>query len=243
MTYHFSPSEFNFLRCKRCYYLKKVRKIEFTSSFPEVFSALDISQKKYFLSKKTNTLSKELPEGLFFNTVTKDERDERKKNNLPELNELEIPAKIYSRNLKDNKDRIFTLGGIPDLVVKFEDGFGILDFKTTGEKDKTRNYKYQLEAYAQIFENPDGRTPKLFPVSLMGLIQFTPKEITSNNINSISQNMKMQYFNLDRTEEHKNNFYQFVTELIDILEKNQVPVFDARCSTCNTAREIGKINS
>ena len=41
----------------------------------------------------------------------------------------------------------------------------------------------------------------------------------------------------------KNNFYQFVTELIDILEKNQVPVFDARCSTCNTAREIGKINS
>ena len=137
----------------------------------------------------------------------------------------------------------FTLGGIPDLVVKFEDSFGILDFKTTGEKDKTQNYKYQLEAYAQIFENPDDITPKLFPVSLMGLIQFTPKEIISNNINSISQNMKMQYFNLDRTEEHKNNFYQFVTGLIDILEKNQVPVFDARCGTCNTARKIGKINS
>ena len=100
MAYHFSPSEFNFLRCKRCYYLKKVRKIEFTSSFPEVFSALDISQKKYFLSKKTNTLSKELPEGLFFNTVTKDERDERKYFERKERKRLEkmSQAARFSKN-------------------------------------------------------------------------------------------------------------------------------------------------
>ena len=143
MAYHFSPSEFNFLRCKRCYYLKKVRKIEFTSSFPEVFTALDISQKKYFLSKKTDTLSKELPEGRFYNTVTKDERNERKKNNLPELNELEIPAKIYSRNLKDNKDRIFTLGGIPDLVVKF----------ATNKEDKYFKDKPSVLAYAYFPNN------------------------------------------------------------------------------------------
>lgn len=242
MSYHFSPSEFNFLRCKRCYYLKKIKKIEFKTSFPEIFSAFDISQKKYFLSKKTDALSKDLPEGYFFNTVTKSDRDKRIKNKLPELNELEIPAKIYSKNLKDNKGRIFTLSGIPDLVIKFKDNFGILDFKTTGEKDKTQSYKYQLEAYAQIFENPNDKTPKLFPISLMGLIQFTPKEIVSNNLNLIYQNMKIQYFNLERTEKHKNNFYQFVTELIDILENNQIPVFDPRCSTCNTANEIGKIN-
>jgi len=116
-----------------------------------------------------------------------------------------------------------------------------LDFKTTGEIDKTKNYKHQLEAYAQILENPDNNTPKLAPVSVIGLIQFTPKKIISHDIKSFSQKMKMQYFKIDRNEEFKNSFYNYITELIDILEKKQLPVFDARCNLCNYSREIAKI--
>ena len=75
----------------------------------------------------------------------------------------------------------------------------------------------------------------------MGLIQFTPKEIRSSDNESILQNLKMQYFKLERDKKHKDDFLNFITELIDILEKNQAPVFDARCSICNTAREVAKV--
>ena len=173
----------------------------------------------------------------FFKTVTKDEINERKKKNLVKLNKLELPATIRSKELKDNNKRIFTIGGKPDLVVEVKDSYGILDFKTTGEMDKTKNYKHQLEAYAQILENPDNNTPKLAPVSVIGLIQFTPEKIISHDIKSISQKMKMQYFKIDRNEEFKNDFYNYITELIDILEKKQLPVFDARCDLCNYSRE------
>ena len=74
MLFHFSPSEFNFLLCKRCYYLKKVKGLEFKGGFPEIFNTFDLSQKKYFLSKDTHSLSKELPKGDFFKTITKKER-------------------------------------------------------------------------------------------------------------------------------------------------------------------------
>ena len=70
-----------------------------------------------------------------------------KKNNLPELNELEIPAKIYSKDLKDNKDRIFTLSGIPDLVVKFEDSFGIFTTCRYEAQDRSRYNPYHSQAY------------------------------------------------------------------------------------------------
>ena len=166
---------------------------------------------------------------------------ERKKKNLVILNKLELPATSRSKELKDNNKRIFTIGGKPDLVVEFKDSYGILDFKTTGEIDKTKNYKHQLEAYAQILENPDNNTPKLAPVSVIGLIQFTPEKIISHDIKSISQKMKMQYFKIDRNEEFKNDFYNYITELIDILEKNQLPIFDARCDLCNYSRETAKI--
>ena len=70
-----------------------------------------------------------------------------------------------------------------------------MDFKTTSEKDKSHNYRFQLESYAQIFENPlDG--PMLTPFSHMGLIQFTPGEIISSDLKSINQKMKMNYLSL-----------------------------------------------
>ena len=68
--------------------------------------------------------------------------------------------------------------------------------------------------------------------------QFTPEEIVSNNSASVSEKMKMQYFYNDR---NKDDFYDRVTALIDILEQKQVPVFDARCELCNYSRETSKL--
>ena len=149
-----------------------------------------------------------------------------------------MPAKIGSGELRDKKNRIFILGGLPDLIVKFKDGYGILDFKSTSELDKSQNYKYQLESYAQILENPNNKTPKLSPVLLIGLIQFTPKEIISHESNSISQKWKMQYFKLER---NKSDFYNRIAELTDIIEKNQVPEFDTRCKLCDYARKTDSL--
>ena len=55
----------------------------------------------------------------------------------------ELPGKITSQGLKDNKNRSFKLEGKPDIVVQFEkEGYGIIDFKTTILKeDKSESYK------------------------------------------------------------------------------------------------------
>ena len=235
---YFAPSELNFINCNRCFFINKVKRFKLDPNIPGVFSTFDRSQKKYFMSKDTDILSQKLSKGKFFKTVTQDEIKKRIKKNLPKLNELELPAKIGSGELIDKKDRIFTLGGLPDLIVKFKDGYGILDFKSTSETDKSQNYKYQLEAYAQILENPDDKTPKLSPISLIGLIQFTPKEIISDEVDSISQKWKMQYFKLER---NKSDFYNRIAELTDIIEKNQVPKFDARCKLCDYARKTDNL--
>ena len=229
--YKFGPNNFNYVSCDRCFYLLHKLGIEIKGNFPEIFNTLDLKQKDFFINKGTSELSDNLPKGKFFKTVNKVERNKRKKNGLPEFKELEIPATITSKGLKDNKGREYILSGKPDLVTKFEKSFGILDFKTTSEKDKSHNYRFQLESYAQIFENPlDG--PKLTPFSHMGLIQFTPAEIISSDLKSINQKMKMNFFPLKRDKEE---FNQFITDRIDVLEQNQIPNKFSECKICNSA--------
>ena len=235
----FGPNNFNYVSCDRCFYLLHKLRIEIKGNFPEIFSSLDLRQKDFFINKGTSELSEKLPDGKFFKTVTKDERKKRVKKGLAEFNELEIPATITSKGLKDNKGREYILSGKPDLVTKFDNSFGILDFKTTSEKDKSHNYRFQLESYAQIFENPlDG--PNLSPFSHMGLIQFTPAEIVSSDMKSITQKMKMNYFALERNVEE---FRQFITDKIDILEQNNIPEKNLDCKICNSADKYSEVLS
>ena len=41
--------------------------------------------------------------------------------------------------------------------------------------------------------------PKLSPFSNLGLIQFSPEEITSSDLKSMNQKMKISYYSLKRT--------------------------------------------
>ena len=168
MNYLFSPSELDYKakKCQRCFYILKKYKINPGDKPPPVFSNFDVVQKNYFKNLNSKDLTDQLPDGKFMN-----------KDNLPGL--------IISDILKDNDGRKFQLRGVPDIVIKFKnknDGYGIIDFKTTNlSNTKSDNYKYQLEAYAQIFKKPGATktasTPKLNPITHMGVLQFFPEKI------------------------------------------------------------------
>jgi hypothetical protein len=232
--FKFSPSGLTYINCKRCFYLSYNHGINYAGGFPGVFSTLDITHKNRFQDLSTKEMFSKLPNGKFYKTVNSEEAKIRKKNKEPQFKKMELPSFIISNIIKDKKSRNFFLAGKPDLVVKFDDNtYGILDFKTTSEDDKTQAYKYQLEAYAQIFENPGetgvAKTPKLFPVSYMGLIQFTPKEIFEHNDTIYKQNFNINHYQLKRDVE---DFYDHVTNLIDIIVGEKVPSFNNRCSVC-----------
>jgi|TARA_B110000211_G_C13952453_1_gene496807 hypothetical protein len=230
----FSPSGLTYINCKRCFYLSYNYGINYSSGFPGVFSTFDITHKNRFQDLSTKEMFSNLPDGKFYKTVNSVEAKSRKKNNESQFKEMELPSFIRSDTLKDNKSREFFLAGKPDLVVKFDDGtYGILDFKTTSEDDKTQAYKHQLEAYAQIFEKPGAtgvaKTPRLFPISYMGLMQFTPKEIFEHNDMNYKQNFNINHYKLKRNTEE---FYVHVTSLIDIILEEKIPTFNNRCSIC-----------
>ena len=108
-----SPSslDFQISKCHRCFYLSKKLGIQTNNFPPPVFNQLDLIQKNFFIDKDTSFISEKLPKGRF-------------------LQENELPKKISSSLLKDNKGRDFKLVGIPDLVIEFEDKtYGIIDFK------------------------------------------------------------------------------------------------------------------
>ena len=180
-------------------------------------------QKNYFKNLNSKDLTGQLPDGKFMN-----------KDNLPGL--------IISDILEDNDGRKFQLRGVPDIVIKFKnknDGYGIIDFKTTNlSNTKSNNYKYQLEAYAQIFKKPGATktasTPKLSPITHMGVLQFFPEKIFKHQISNCDLKMQMSYSPLKRNEE---DFFKHITNLINFLEQEKVPDFNSNCNYCKFVQE------
>lgn len=211
MIYNFSPSELDFkTKCNRCFYLLKKEKISVKDNPPPVFSTFDVKQKEYFINKNSNEITKHLPKGKILRN---------------------LPGKIRSSELLDDKGRKYTLGGNPDIVLEFDTKtFGIIDFKTTNLSDtKSDNYKYQLEAYAQIFQTPSPKTPKLTPVTHMGVFQFCPTHITEHNPEGCSINLATQYASQKRIEPE---FKAHITKLIDLLEGDE-PELNSDCKYCS----------
>ena len=221
--YLFSPSELDYKpkKCSRCYYILKRYKISPGDRPPPVFSSFDAVQKPYFKNTNTKSWCNDLPSGTI-------------------MDKDELPGKIVSDGLVDNKKRKFKLSGVPDIVVKFtEQGFGIIDFKTTNiSSEKAENYRYQLEAYAQIFSNPGSTktaaTPKLDPITHMGILQFFPEIITTHTDHDCNFKMKTSYSALKRNEK---DFYNHITNIIDLLEKPTVPERTLKCNFCDFTKK------
>ena len=236
--YRFTPNNLNYISCDRCFYLAHHHKIQFQQGFPTVFSTLDKFQKERYINLTTKDLSGKLEEGKFFKVPSANEKKERKKAKEEIYGELDLPGKVKSKNLLDNKNRSFYLEGKPDLVIKFfNNTYGVIDFKTTSEVDKTPFYKYQLEAYAQIFENPGVmpqiESPLLTPIKYLGLVQFTPREIVDHDHSFYQQNFTINHFELKRNEETVKDFKNYITKLIDIIEMPTTPNFNEECTMCN----------
>jgi len=215
-----SSLDYKITKCPRCFYLEKKLKISVDSYPPPVFSNFDVVQQNYFKKLNTNELSEKLSSGR-----------------IMEKNEL--PGRVVSEILKDTKEREFILGGRPDIVVGFDDkSYGIIDFKTTQiSDDKADNYKYQLEAYAQIFTNPGsikkGPTPKLEPISQIGVLQFFPSEIVSHEKDNCRLNFQMSYVELKR---NITDFFKRVELGIDVFSLDDPPDFTESCKDCNFAK-------
>ena len=218
-----APSELDYKakKCHRCFYLEKNKKIATKAFPPPVFSRFDVVQQAYYKDKNTSDLTKELPEGRI-------------------MNKDELPGRVVSETLKDNKGRNFILGGRPDIVIKFDQGgYGIIDFKTTKiSEDKSENYKHQLEAYAQIFSKPGAtkskKTPLLNPITHMGILQFDPSDIQSHNETSCDMRMNISFSPLKRDEK---DFFENITQIIDIINQPDVPDFTEDCNDCQFVKQ------
>ena len=218
-----APSELDYKakKCYRCFYLEKNKKIATKAFPPPVFSRFDVVQQAYYKDKNTSDLTKELPEGRI-------------------MNKDELPGRVVSQTLRDNKRRSFILGGRPDIVIKFDQGgYGIIDFKTTKiSEDKSENYKHQLEAYAQIFSKPGAtkskKTPLLNPITHMGILQFDPSDIQTHNENSCDMRMNISFSPLRRDEK---DFFENITQIIDIINQSEVPDFTEDCNDCQFVKQ------
>ena len=222
-----APSELDYMpmKCPRCFYLAKVKKISLKNFPPPVFSNFDVVQQEYFKTKNTSSLSSCLPSGKI---MQKDE----------------LPGRVVSTTLKDNKGREFILGGRPDVDIAFDDkSYGIIDFKTTNIKaDKAESYRYQLEAYRHIFTYPGtikkGPTPKLIPITHMGVLQFFPQSIFDQDEKGCHLNMEMAYSPL---EQNNDLFLGRITYIMDILHSQKIPAINSTCYDCNFVEQQGKL--
>jgi|TARA_Y100000310_G_scaffold155237_1_gene154717 CRISPR/Cas system-associated exonuclease Cas4 (RecB family) len=215
-----APSGLDYaLKCKRCLWLSR-KGIKLDAFFPPIFNAFDLIQKKFLITQSVKLMSDALPEGRI----------------MTELNGF-----IGSSTLKDKKGRPFIISGKTDVVVEFNTTpkkYGIIDLKTTNiNPSKIENYKFQLESYATIFQNPNLKTPKLSNIEELGLYLFEPKEITNISNETCNMNFETLYLKGNRCHDELINR---ITEIIDIYLMKKPPDYNPVCSSCKFVTSLKK---
>ena len=215
-----APSGLDYaLKCKRCLWLSH-KGIKLDAFFPPIFNAFDLIQKKFLITQSVKLMSKALPDGRIM---------------------TELSGFIGSSTLKDKKGRSFVISGKTDVVVEFKTNpkkYGIIDLKTTNiNPSKIENYKFQLESYATIFENPNSKTPKFSSVEELGLYLFEPKEIT--NILNETCNMKFETLYLKGNRCH-DELINRGTDIIDIYLIKEPPNYNPACGSCKFVTSLKK---
>jgi hypothetical protein len=226
-----APSDISFLaNCPHCLWHKYHTGLKHGSTFPGVFSILDISQKNYFNPLGTKEISSDLPDGEV---------------------DLKIADKfITSKVLYDLEGRSFQLGGKADLILKFNDGtYGVIDNKTTKIKDSQDYYFYQLECYATILEYPDASTSEKFfsangvdcysPVTHLGLSMFEPSKIIDHSKETITQLYARKW---QAVERNPKKLLEKITSIMDIISAPECPDASScdRCKLYLNALEAAK---
>ena len=215
--FNFSPSEFafGFEGCQRCFYDRKVNKLDLKSAFPAIFSKIDLVQKDYYHNKSSKLISEDLEDGTI----------------LTDHNKM-----LKSDILYDLKDRPFTMGGKIDAYIKHKDSYTVVDFKTTSiSESKINTYATQLQSYALIMENPKEGSLHLNPVKKLGIFCFEPGGMSDANPKTCNMNMNTKWFEIKRDDK---SLIQYITNIQDVLYSNDAPASSASCGTCNYRKAI-----
>lgn len=211
--YKLSPSDLTFLwdECKRCFYLKVVRKFSRPGApFPAIFTKIDGLMKDYFQDKQTSEICADLPPGTVLH-------GEKWVKSQPIL----LPghtAQCY-------------LTGKFDTAVKFDDGsFGVIDFKTSSPKETHRAfYARQLRAYAYALEHPEAGKFALSPISHLGLLIVEPEAIEKTPTEHIAYLGKATWQEIAIDEAA---FLAFLGEVVTVLEQPEPPEAAGNCAYC-----------
>jgi len=212
-VFKLSPSDFSFLYegCKRCFYLKVVRKITQPSiPLPAVFSKIAVLLKDHYTGKHTNELHPALPPGVV-------KYGEQRVQSEP----IRVPG----------HDATCFINGRFDIVVDFADGsYGVIDFKTGNPKEEYADlYGRQLHAYAYALEHPARGALHLSPVTKLGLLYFYPSRIHQQRIEGLSYEADITWIKIEKDEQR---FLQFLDEVLAILESPHPPPPSPGCLWC-----------
>jgi len=214
MNYKLSPSDFSFLyeECKRCFYLKVVHGIPRPSTpMPSIFTKITNLLKDYYSNKSTKDLHPMLPPGV----VKYGEKYVRSKI-------IELP----------NHNITCYINGRFDIVVEFKDKtYGIIDFKTGNPSEKYKGlYSRQLHAYAYALEHaaPNARL-KLYPITTIGLLYFSPSKIQQQNIGQILYESDIEWVEINKNDQ---GFLDFVNNVLYTLSSTTVPEASPDCQWC-----------
>jgi hypothetical protein len=221
--YKLSPSDLTFLwdECKRCFYLKVVRKFSRPPSpFPSIFTKIDGLMKDYFQGKHTSEICPDLPPG----TVLHGEKW----------------VKSQPILLPGHRAQCYLTGKF-DTAVKFERGsFGVIDFKTSTPKATHRAfYARQLRAYAYALEHPEAGKFALSPISHLGLLIVEPERIEKTPTGHIAYLGKVTWQEILPDEAA---FLAFLSEVLSVLELPDPPEASENCAFCQY-RQAARDNS
>lgn len=221
-----SPSDFAFLYegCKRCFYLKVVHGISQPSiQLPGIFSKIASLLKNHYSGRRTQELHKDLPPGVI------------------SYGEKYVTSKPIQFSTKTSACYI---NGRFDIVVEFDDGtFGVIDFKTSNPREEHPIlYGRQLHAYAYALENPQDGALSLSPITKLGLLYFHPQKTVQreNEIEKLLYEADIHWVGISKNQD---NFLNFVSEMLGVLELPTPPNGSGNCAWCNYRKhlvELGK---
>ena len=212
-NWRLSPSDFAFLweECRRCFYLKVVRRFDRPrAQMPGIFAKIDSMMKRYFDALTTADIALALPSG----TVEFSDK-------LVESRPVVFPG---------HESTCFIRGKF-DTVVRFDDGsYGVIDFKTSGAKGgQGQRYSRQLHSYAYALENPAPGRLHLAPVSRLGLLCVEPVEMLSYGEGSYAYRSEPAWIDCPKDD---GAFMEFLREVLDVLDAPEPPQAGPDCRWC-----------
>jgi CRISPR/Cas system-associated exonuclease Cas4 (RecB family) len=189
--------------------------------FPSIVSRIGALQKEYYSGKRTEEILPVLPPGIV------------------KHGEKKIRSRVF--NFPGSESTCFIEGRF-DIVAELDDGsFAVMDFKTgSPSEESSETYGRQLHAYAISLEDPGPEALKLSPVSLLGLIYFTPDECSKPETSRQTLTGHLEWVNIERNDE---NFMSFAQDLVKLLDGPLPEPQPDTCKWCAYRYKLSKMQT